>query len=69
MNDNPPDFPDVDPAVMAAIVVFAGSTADWLEMDALIASQHGHDPSSNADLIAGWRFVVEAFGEQSESTD
>jgi hypothetical protein len=54
MSDNPPDFPDVDPAAVAAIVEFAKSCADWLEMDALVAGQHGHDPNSHAELITGW---------------
>jgi hypothetical protein len=64
MSDNPPEFPDMEPAVLAAIVEFAKSRADWIEMDALVASQHGHDPNSNADQIAGWRFVAEVFAEQ-----
>ena len=69
MSDHPPEFPDVDPAVLAEIVEFARSCADWIEMDALVASQHGHDRNSNAELIAGWRFVAEAFAEQMEPGD
>lgn len=64
MSDNPPDFPDVDPAAVTAIVEFARSCVDWLETDASVASQHGHDPSSQAELITGWRFVAEALAEQ-----
>ena len=69
MSDSLPDFPEVDPSVLASIVEFAEAYADWLEMDALVASQHGHDPKSDAELIAGWRFVAEAFTEQIEMTD
>ena len=69
MSDQPPEFPDIELEILAQIVQFATSCADWMEMDAVVASQHGHDPNSNAELIAGWRFVAEAFGEQIESGD
>lgn len=66
MTDYPPEFPDVDPAVLANIVAYAESTVAWLEMDQLVASQHGHDPQGNAGLIAGWRFVAEALAEEMD---
>jgi hypothetical protein len=69
MSNSLPEFPDVDPSVLAAIVVFASAYADWLEMDALVASQHGHDPKLQAGLTAGWRFVAEALAEQIEICD
>lgn len=69
MADNPPDFPPVDRSVLEAIVAFAEATSEWLEMDSLMARQHGRDASSNPDLIAGWRFVAEALAEQIDISD
>jgi hypothetical protein len=58
-----PEFPDVDPAALKAIVEFAETFADWLEREAAIAAEHGHDPNSQAELITGWRFVALALTE------
>jgi hypothetical protein len=69
MSNSLPEFPDVDPSVLASIVEFAKVYADWLEMDASVASQHGHDPKLQASLTAGWRFVAEALAEQMEIGD
>lgn len=69
MNDNLPEFPDVDSSTLASIVTYAESTVAWLEVDQLVASQHGHNPQTHAELIAGWRFVAEAMTEQMEAND
>ena len=58
-----PEFPDVDPIALTSIIEFAETLADWLEQHAAIASEHGHDPNSQAELIAGWRFVALALTE------
>lgn len=63
MTEPTPKFPDVDPIALRSIVEFAESLADWLEQDAAIASEHGHDPNSHNELIAGWRFVALALTE------
>lgn len=39
MSDYPPEFPDVDPALLADIVAFAESTVAWLELDQPVASR------------------------------
>lgn len=39
MSDYPPEFPDVDPAVLANIVAYAESTVAWLEMDQLVSAR------------------------------
>lgn len=58
-----PEFPDVDPAALNAIIGFAESFVDWLERAAAIAAESGHDPQSTAETIAGWRFVALALTE------
>ena len=64
MNEFPPPFPEIAPETLAAIIDFAKDTADWLEEDGAAAAVHGHDPTTHASIIAGWRFVAEAFAEQ-----
>lgn len=61
MSDNPPDFPSIAASDMAAIVEWATSCAEWTEMDALVASQHGHDPQASLEGVAGLRFPAKTF--------
>ena len=63
MTNTPPEFPDVEPAVLTSIIEFAESYAAWLEQHAAEASKHGYDPNSQVDLIEGWRFVALALTE------
>ena len=63
MSNTPPESPDVEPAVLTSIIEFAESYAAWLEHHAAEASEHGHDPNSQTNLIEGWRFVALALTE------
>lgn len=63
MTQPEPQFPEIDPKSLESIIEFAQAQANWLEEHAREASEHGHDPRSQDELIAGWRFVALALTE------